>query len=501
MAQTCTNFGEYPTGTPSDWTLTKIAGASTMHATVEANASALSGQWVKLTVTGGFWAGGLFTWNDIAVDDAGEILALIRLESDTVDGDQRHGVAARASLSGSTSSAIITQSDFFNDLVQLRYINSGSNTAMSTTVAKTLNGATDYWIRYNFNGRNYRLKVWEFGTTEPSAWDKDYTATSEGETTSAGRVGLHINRLEPSGFDNDRLYLHFFGYSDDPSTSVAGPTGAFHDATTTVEGLSSINWTHAQAALTNGLAVLRVVNVSGGQVDLFPEYDGTPMTYADITNGGVTGRVPNGGVGIWYLVLGASPGSTTASMDIQGVGGDNAAVKAAVSTYNGCDQSDPVVAVAGTPGFVSGPNDTPDTDDLGVVLNMDGQGYLVVDVYYGDTDRVNEQCSKIVRADDSDFSTAAGYAFGDRTSDGPAGYMYYLTDGLPVSMAIGAVSFRKALPTFTPTFDLGSEHLLKIAATFNLPSEHLREIIEEIRNRKRLWIEVGQDTRTLKIEV
>jgi hypothetical protein len=47
--------------------------------------------------------------------------------------------------------------------------------------------ATDYWIRFQNNATNVRVKVWEDGDAEPGSWTATYTNT----TYNLGYVGLH----------------------------------------------------------------------------------------------------------------------------------------------------------------------------------------------------------------------------------------------------------------------------------------------------------------------
>lgn len=219
-------FADDDIGIPSNWTSVKDNGIDDPVFAIEASASAKFGQWLKVLGTNGlFWTGWVY-WNDQAQFADGEALALLRHTSGTQSDPEHVGVTARFSPNGASSDGVSAILDFVANQVQLRSWNAGAAATMAAT-AFTLAEDTDYWVRFAFDGRDYKVRVWEDGDSEPGTWTLEHTATVDVEPTTAGYLAVEVDHFEsnagPSEADNDILYVHGIGFVDSGGETAPAP--------------------------------------------------------------------------------------------------------------------------------------------------------------------------------------------------------------------------------------------------------------------------------------
>jgi hypothetical protein len=124
------------------------------------------------------------TWDDIGDVENAEALVLF-MKGTASSGEDWGGACLRVSGSSGSENAYYLAWDPGDNTIKLRTIKSGA-TVLVDTASKTIGYNTWYWLRLKVNGHLLYGKAWEYGTTEPSAWDVEYADTTR---IPAGKAG------------------------------------------------------------------------------------------------------------------------------------------------------------------------------------------------------------------------------------------------------------------------------------------------------------------------
>ena len=81
------------------------------------------------------------------------------------------------------------------------------------TASVSFSAATNYYIRFNFNGTSYKAKWWLASDEEPSAWDIETTNSTDQDP---GYIGT-------TRFKSEEMAWHWFSVSDDPAIAADNP--------------------------------------------------------------------------------------------------------------------------------------------------------------------------------------------------------------------------------------------------------------------------------------
>jgi predicted phage tail protein len=171
-----------PEGWASQWD-------ANVTALVTAQASLPEGQGPlvdKTTATGDAF----FAWN--SSDSDGEVLALIRPDTDSGTTDNAIGVILRGTGNNVSKTgyraALNSASAGSRDRIEISKWVNGTFTFLANATFAWATG-TNYWIRFRARGTSLRAKVWEEGDPEPSSW---MVTATDSDVTGPGRVGAYI---------------------------------------------------------------------------------------------------------------------------------------------------------------------------------------------------------------------------------------------------------------------------------------------------------------------
>jgi hypothetical protein len=105
------------------------------------------------------------------------------------------------------------------DLVFIQQRVAGSNSDIGSSFPLTVNAATTYWIRFQCEGNQARVKVWDAATSEPAAWQVTATTTRLG----SGRIGVNAFASTAFNIDWDNLNFGEPGYNETPRVPHFSP--------------------------------------------------------------------------------------------------------------------------------------------------------------------------------------------------------------------------------------------------------------------------------------
>lgn len=214
------SLGDHSGGT-AGWLVQRYGGTSSFVLLVQSGG--LFGKHLSISVGGGFWANGLLEWTAGPATQDGDLLVVWEYHSnDLTTGTKWYGPAHRIQDVGSAVDAVSASLDYIGSVDQLGFVLNGANNRSvfgSSTPALVDPPALDtlYVSRLNLEGRVYKMRTWALEDDEPTDWTLEPAASTSSEPTTAGRPGMVIDRLEPTGGDGDGISLHLLSFSDDPS--------------------------------------------------------------------------------------------------------------------------------------------------------------------------------------------------------------------------------------------------------------------------------------------
>jgi hypothetical protein len=198
------------------------ASASNMEATVQTNATSLSGRRVQIDHDQTDHVYGI-TYDAIpdTTTDC-EILALLQWTVASTDYGGS-GVFLRANSTLQDSYNACPGPDIgtpgpgpgfeINEVIG-GYRRGGDGSGAGDGAPQTISTSTRYWLRFRMTGTTFKAKIWSYGSAEPSSWGPSDTDS----TRSSGLVGLMVvNPAEP-------YYCEWFSVGPGSKTAP-GPNG------------------------------------------------------------------------------------------------------------------------------------------------------------------------------------------------------------------------------------------------------------------------------------
>lgn len=236
MAQYSTNFSEYTAGQePSDWT---HQWSTAISYTAETG-SGLGGKLLQQAHTAE-GVGGL-SWDDAGSAADVEILAKVRLHSDTSTIDYGAGLHLRGSGASGSANAYHVSLDLGGQQVNIGRNVAGSYASIVSSVAFTFTYDQWVWIRFRVNGTAIKVRWWLDGNSEPGTWNVE---TTNSDVTGAGTTGVYTY----DGIDDQ---YDFFSVDNDGGTAPSPSSGWDNK----IHGIVP--------AKVNGVAVANIASING----------------------------------------------------------------------------------------------------------------------------------------------------------------------------------------------------------------------------------------------
>jgi hypothetical protein len=162
----------------------------------------------------------------VGVQDTSEVLALFRWSSPTAYPNTDFGpMLCRTSAN---TFYFVRLQDNYDELAIACYVN-GTLYELNRT-SKVLSRETDYWIRFQRHSTGLRVRIWNYGTAEPTSWTLTSGLFDGSNPPSAGNWGWATRKT--SNTHTVKLE-HFYAYTLEDSTINTTPVtdnfNRYHD--------------------------------------------------------------------------------------------------------------------------------------------------------------------------------------------------------------------------------------------------------------------------------